>query len=284
MAQKQISDLTLRSDFDGTCSVPVDDASQSWRVTGAQILAYANTNKSNPAYSSKSANYTLLAADSTIFADASGAGFTLSLPAAASNTGKVYVIKRTDDTPANALTIDPNSTELIDGLSTLVLYAKNEMVMIQCTGTAWVILARLGNKYSARYSKITGSYTAGSTSIIDFPVKTWDEANCVTTGAGFRYTAKQAGKYRIISRTGTDSRAWTATHRSHHYYYKNGVEYSIGGTERVWASATTQGNVLASDEVILAVGDYVDVRMDASINFDYSTDPSVNHVTIELVQ
>lgn len=40
MAQKKISDLTLRSDFDATCQLPVDDASQSWRVTGAQIKAF----------------------------------------------------------------------------------------------------------------------------------------------------------------------------------------------------------------------------------------------------
>ncbi len=41
MAQKKITDLTLRSDFDATCNVPVDDSSQTWRVTGAMIKAFA---------------------------------------------------------------------------------------------------------------------------------------------------------------------------------------------------------------------------------------------------
>lgn len=40
MAQKKITDLTARSDFDATCNLPVHDAVQTYRVTGAQILTY----------------------------------------------------------------------------------------------------------------------------------------------------------------------------------------------------------------------------------------------------
>jgi hypothetical protein len=43
MATKKISDLTLRSDFDATCNLPSDDATQTWRVTGAQMLAWLAT-------------------------------------------------------------------------------------------------------------------------------------------------------------------------------------------------------------------------------------------------
>lgn len=48
MATKKISDLQLRSSFDATCSLPLDDASQTWRATGQQvkdfILADGNIN------------------------------------------------------------------------------------------------------------------------------------------------------------------------------------------------------------------------------------------------
>lgn len=37
MAQKKITDLTLRDDFDASCNMPTDDASQTWRVTGEQM-------------------------------------------------------------------------------------------------------------------------------------------------------------------------------------------------------------------------------------------------------
>lgn len=40
MAQKKITDLTLRSDFDETVNLPGDDTSQTWRVTGQQILDF----------------------------------------------------------------------------------------------------------------------------------------------------------------------------------------------------------------------------------------------------
>jgi microcystin-dependent protein len=40
VATKKITDLILRSDFDGTCNVPVDDTTHSWRVTGSEIRDY----------------------------------------------------------------------------------------------------------------------------------------------------------------------------------------------------------------------------------------------------
>lgn len=40
MANKKITDLTLRSDVDGTVNLPGDDAIQTWRVTAAQIKDY----------------------------------------------------------------------------------------------------------------------------------------------------------------------------------------------------------------------------------------------------
>lgn len=40
MAQKKITDLSLRSDADETCNFPVDDAVQTWRITLAQIQAF----------------------------------------------------------------------------------------------------------------------------------------------------------------------------------------------------------------------------------------------------
>lgn len=43
MATKRIQDLQLRSDFDSTCSLPVDDASQTWRSTGAQIKEFIHS-------------------------------------------------------------------------------------------------------------------------------------------------------------------------------------------------------------------------------------------------
>jgi hypothetical protein len=40
MANKKITDLTLRSDADATCNIPVHDASQTWRCTLAQVKSF----------------------------------------------------------------------------------------------------------------------------------------------------------------------------------------------------------------------------------------------------
>ena len=144
MANKRINDLVLRSDFDATCALPVDDPSQSWRVTGAQVLSFIES-QIKSTVTSKTSGYTAAVTDNVIKCDASGAGFTIALPAAASVTGKILTIVRTDDTPGNALTIDPNSTELIDGVATRALYTKGECILIQSDGSNWVVLQHKTN-------------------------------------------------------------------------------------------------------------------------------------------
>lgn len=101
-----------------------------------------------PAYSdprilavvSKTTTYTATTADDLILVTAASS-WTLSLPAAASNTGKVFYIKKTDaDSFANFVTVDPNASETIDGLSTYPLYTQNETIAIVSDGTNWQII------------------------------------------------------------------------------------------------------------------------------------------------
>ena len=73
-----------------------------------------------------------------ILCDASSGGFTVNLPAAATSTDRVYIIKKTDSS-ANAVTVDGNGSETIDGATTAVLAVQNQSITISCTGSAWVI-------------------------------------------------------------------------------------------------------------------------------------------------
>lgn len=88
------------------------------------------------AITTKTAAYTATSADDTILCDASGGAFTVSLPAAAAVSGKVYVIKKIDSS-ANAVTIDPNGSETIDGATTNALSSQNQRRHIQSDGTNW---------------------------------------------------------------------------------------------------------------------------------------------------
>jgi hypothetical protein len=84
----------------------------------------------------KSANYTATTADYTILGNAASGSITITLPAAANHTGRVYNIKKIDSS-ANTITIDANSSETIDGALTRVITTQYSSVTIQCDGTKW---------------------------------------------------------------------------------------------------------------------------------------------------
>ena len=71
--------------------------------------------------------------------DASGGAFTLTLPTAASKEGYVYHIKKTDAS-ANAVTVDGNGDETIDGAATRDVTAQWECLTIVSDGTNWLVL------------------------------------------------------------------------------------------------------------------------------------------------
>lgn len=75
----------------------------------------------------------------TLLCNATGGAFTVTLPTAASTSGQIFNIKKTDSS-ANAVTIDPNGAETIDGASTLVLNTQWQSAQIQSNGTAWYLL------------------------------------------------------------------------------------------------------------------------------------------------
>lgn len=87
----------------------------------------------------KTGAYTATASDYTILCNAVGGAFTITLPAAASHTGRIYNIKKIDSS-ANAVTVDGNGGETIDGGVTAILTVQYESITIQSDGSNWHIL------------------------------------------------------------------------------------------------------------------------------------------------
>jgi hypothetical protein len=87
----------------------------------------------------KTADYTMAATDYTCLVTASAANITITLPATASNIGRVYNIKKMDAT-AYTVIIDGNAAETIDGDATQIISNPYDSLTIQSTGTAWVII------------------------------------------------------------------------------------------------------------------------------------------------
>ena len=82
---------------------------------------------------------TTAAEDFTILCDATSGAITINLPAASTVTGRIYNVKKIDNS-VNTVTIDPNSTETIDGAATNVISTQWTNIQFQSNGTNWFIL------------------------------------------------------------------------------------------------------------------------------------------------
>ncbi len=89
-------------------------------------------------YVQKTTAYTATLADEVINCHASGGAFSVTLPAAAHIGGKTYTITKIDSS-GNAVTVDANASETINGATTKVLAAQYDTVTIISNGTAWYI-------------------------------------------------------------------------------------------------------------------------------------------------
>lgn len=89
----------------------------------------------------KTGAYTATTSDEVITCDATTAAFTVTLPAAASSSGKVLIIQKIDSA-LNAVTIDGNASETVGGATTTTLSTQYESIEIYCDGSNWLILSR----------------------------------------------------------------------------------------------------------------------------------------------
>jgi hypothetical protein len=75
----------------------------------------------------------------TIFADTSSNDVTINLPPAASNSGRVFLVKKT--AAANKVVLDGNLAETIDGVATHEMFGLYDWVKVQCDGSNWFVIA-----------------------------------------------------------------------------------------------------------------------------------------------
>lgn len=149
------SSYSITSQNEGVILIPDTDATpDEW----ATIAFGIDTGVPSLTSVTKSSTDTLSANDDLILCDSSGGAFTLTLPAAASNSGKVYYFKKTTDDVA-AVTIDGNGSETIDGSTTTTINTYFEMLTIASDGTNWSILNRtspsIPTSFTPTYSNIT---------------------------------------------------------------------------------------------------------------------------------
>ena len=88
---------------------------------------------------STTVTYNVTSNNRFIACDASVGAISINLPTAASTTGKIFEVKKTDST-GNVITIDGNGSETIDGSLTQPLSVQYMNVSILSDGSEWHIL------------------------------------------------------------------------------------------------------------------------------------------------
>jgi hypothetical protein len=193
----------------------------------------------NLSVTTKTANYTLTSSDDLVLADASGGAFTLTLPSAASNTGKQLRIKKIDSS-VNAVSISGN----VDGIARR-LGAKNDEIVITSDGTNWYLIAG-GETVSFRYHIAAGSSVSTANALINYNTKDHDHT---ADYSGGQFTCTNPGLYAFKGSLYLFG-AFTL------YGIKNGSTYEQGTI----ASASTPSCV--SGQVRLAIGDTFELWSD----------------------
>lgn len=159
----------------------------------------------------------------TVNGNATGGAFTITLPTAVGNTGFMVTLRKSDSS-SNAVTIDGDGAETIDGATTLALTAQYDVVGLISDGTAWrVLYLRTGGKISLaaaqtwaapqRPQLLTGSIASsqdtdfGTTQNYQFTVDTSATMNAPTVPAA---AVGQTGTMTFIRGSTGGSLAWNA--------------------------------------------------------------------------
>ena len=77
--------------------------------------------------------------DEHVNGDATSGPITVNLPAASGNAGKTIQVKKTDSS-TNAITIDGNGSETINGAATKTISAQHTVLTLLCDGSNWHIV------------------------------------------------------------------------------------------------------------------------------------------------
>lgn len=130
---------------------------------GSTSTVYAQLNLAFPSIgiqtATKTSTYAILTTDSFISFNASGGNFTTTLPTAVGASGKIYTLKRLDQTLGNLVTIATTSAQTIDGATTKTLSTQYELYMFVSDGSNWQIM---DHQYPSTWTSYTLSITGSS--------------------------------------------------------------------------------------------------------------------------
>lgn len=109
-------------------------------------------------------DYTVLSTDDFILMTPNSADHTVTLPAIASNIGRLIKIRKTDSN-FYKITVLPNGTDTINGQANTTLNTQNETIELipDSSATNWIVISRMCNTEWQSYTPTLGGVTGTST-------------------------------------------------------------------------------------------------------------------------
>ena len=126
------------------------------------------------------------------------ADYTVTLPAVSGNAGK-FIGFRMASGLTKIVTLDPNASELVNGLATWPMMA-NETAVLYCDGTAWAVLCRGDRAFSGARVSIAGNKSIPNATVtkVSFDTEEYDEGGYINLGVSTtKVTISVSGIYRI---------------------------------------------------------------------------------------
>lgn len=225
-------------------------------VTKAKLATAAR----NATAASKSSDDTLDLTENLIYVDSSSVVVTLTLPAVASSSGHEYTFVKTSS--SNSVVIDGNSSETINGATTVTLYQIYETLKIWCNGSAWFIEARHipGDSYQAVVvsAKMSGSLSlsTGVDTLMSFDSEDIDNHSAFNNSTYiFTVPAGCDGDYLITGSVRIAATAWSADEIAVLKVQKNSDSKINLGSEIAHVSENTQKSCSGSRVLPLVATD-----------------------------
>lgn len=177
------ANLTVRAGdiIEFTNEAAQDASGSNWRATN--VVFNNNVPLQAPLSSSKTGNYTVTDADrgSSIRFAGLSADATLTLPAASGRAGFVLYVSNEDTADATpfGVIVDPNSAELLDGVSTRKGYTGTRVALL-CDGTGWRTVGGCWRYFSGNQSISSAGTLSLTHGLGVVPKRVWVSLKCLS--------------------------------------------------------------------------------------------------------